>query len=134
MISEVIFKVGQKPATSSYPATSANLPEDFRGQISFEAVRCIGCKLCMRDCPAEAIIITKIGDGLFECEFDLSKCIYCGQCVDTCPKDALSCTPHFELAAIDKSTLKVLFHAKAKPPKEEVKKETPPEDSDKKEN
>jgi formate hydrogenlyase subunit 6/NADH:ubiquinone oxidoreductase subunit I len=64
----------------------------------------------MRDCPSTAIQIRKVGEKRFECEIDLSKCIYCAQCVDGCPKKSLETTTEFELAALDRGTLKVIFH------------------------
>jgi formate hydrogenlyase subunit 6/NADH:ubiquinone oxidoreductase subunit I len=77
----------------------------------------------MRDCPADAITITKMGTDEVTCEIDLSRCIYCAQCVDSCPKDALRATREFELASLQRDKLKVTFHGKcaarpapAKPP------------------
>jgi len=66
--------------------------------------------MCMRDCPAGAITIKKIGEKKFEAEFDLGRCIYCSQCVDSCLKKALEATNEFELAQLDKKKLKVIFH------------------------
>ena len=66
--------------------------------------------LASRDCPSEAITITKVGDKKFECVIDLDKCLYCGQCVDSCNKDALEMTKNYELAALTRSSLKVLIN------------------------
>lgn len=65
------------------------MPEGFRGKLNFNAKACIGCKLCMRDCPSDAIVIKKVGDKQFEAEIDIAKCIYCAQCADSCHKKAL---------------------------------------------
>ena len=66
----------------------------------------------MRDCPSNAIKITKTAEGKFECEIDLGKCIYCAQCVDSCPKKALEATNEFELASLDRDKLRVIVRAK----------------------
>ena len=75
--------------------------------------------MCMRDCPADALKINKIGDQkIFEAVFYLDECIYCAQCVLSCPKDALVATKEYELAALSRNNLKLVFEAKAKPVKE----------------
>lgn len=122
MTREVLRHVGRKPATIRYPFVKAVTPPQFRGKIKFYYERCIGCKMCERDCPSRAITINlstpleagKVAEKVFEAVFDLDKCIYCAQCVDSCPKQALEATPEFELAEVDKSRFKVIYHAKQK--------------------
>jgi formate hydrogenlyase subunit 6/NADH:ubiquinone oxidoreductase subunit I len=113
MIEFVLQSLFKKPATVCYPFEAMKMPEKFRGKLKFEAAQCIGCLLCMKDCPTKAITIKKMGDKKFEAEIDLGKCIYCAQCVDSCPKKALAITPEFELAVVDRDKLKVIFHAAA---------------------
>ena len=64
--------------------TKAEMPEKFRGKLKFTAGKCVGCKACVRDCPSNAITITKVGEKRFQAEFDLDKCIYCRSCVFAC--------------------------------------------------
>ena len=109
MLKEVLGSIFKKPATHRYPAKLLDMPERFRGKIKFNPAKCIGCKMCMRDCPSNAINIRKMPDGKFECDIDLAKCIYCAQCVDTCPKKALESTLYVELAVLDRAKLKVVF-------------------------
>jgi formate hydrogenlyase subunit 6/NADH:ubiquinone oxidoreductase subunit I len=71
----------------------------------------------MRDCPSNAITITKVGEKQFNCEINLAKCIYCAQCVDSCPKKALEATKEFELAVLDVKKLKVVYYG-AEPAKD----------------
>jgi formate hydrogenlyase subunit 6/NADH:ubiquinone oxidoreductase subunit I len=111
MLREAMNHLFKKPATIKYPAESANIPDKFRGKLKFYADKCIGCKLCMKDCPSDAIHIEKVGDT-FEAVLDLDKCIYCAQCVDTCPKKALEATTKFELAQIDRKKLRVKINEK----------------------
>ena len=89
------------------------MPEHFRGKLKFYPEKCICCKLCMRDCPTDAITIIKKEDGKVEADIDLSRCIYCAQCVDTCPKAALEATREFELASLKRGTLKVVFYGQS---------------------
>ena len=111
MFREAMNHLLKKPATIKYPAESANIPDKFRGKLKFYAEKCIGCKLCMKDCPSDAIHIEKVGDT-YEAVIDLDKCLYCSQCVDTCPKKALEATPKFELAQIDRKKLRVKINEK----------------------
>jgi Formate hydrogenlyase subunit 6/NADH:ubiquinone oxidoreductase 23 kD subunit (chain I) len=62
MSSEVLKAVLKKPATVLYPFVKVEKPEKFRGKLKFHAEKCIGCKICMKDCPANAITINKIGE------------------------------------------------------------------------
>jgi formate hydrogenlyase subunit 6/NADH:ubiquinone oxidoreductase subunit I len=109
MIEFVLRSLFKKPATVLYPFEEMKMPERFRGRLTFDPAKCIGCLLCVRDCPTEAIQIKKIGEKKFEAEIDLGKCIYCAQCVDVCLKKALAITPEFELAQADRDKLKIVF-------------------------
>jgi len=111
MIRQVLDSLFRKAATTRYPFVKARMPKGFRGKIRFTPEKCVGCKACMRDCPAGAITIRKVGEKKFEAEIDIAQCIYCAQCVDSCPRGALEATPEFELAQRDRTKLKVVFHA-----------------------
>ena len=109
MTSQVLRSLFKKPATSSYPFVKSPMPKDFRGKLRFCQEKCIGCKMCMRDCPSGAITIKTVGEKKFVAEIDLAKCLYCAQCVDTCPKEALEATPDFELAQLEHGKLLVVL-------------------------
>jgi formate hydrogenlyase subunit 6/NADH:ubiquinone oxidoreductase subunit I len=97
----------KKPVTSEYPYKKRSIHDSIAGMISFEQPKCIGCNMCVRNCPANAIKITKVADKVFGCVLSLANCIFCSQCVLSCPKKALHTTDNFELAQIDKSKLTV---------------------------
>ena len=116
MIEMVLKSLFKKPATVDYPAKPMPMPATFRGKLKFDAAKCIGCLLCMKDCPTNAIEIKKIGEKKYEMDVDLGKCIYCAQCVDSCPRKALAATPEFELAQFDHDKLRIKFNAPDEPP------------------
>ncbi|MCX5778536.1 MAG: 4Fe-4S binding protein [Elusimicrobia bacterium] len=109
MLKEVLCSLFKKPATHNYPFVKIAKPEAFRGKLNFFSDKCIGCKICMRDCPSNAIIIHKIADKQFEAEIRLDKCVYCAQCVESCPKKALEATHDFELASLSQDSLRVII-------------------------
>lgn len=127
MFWEVLRHLLAKPATVNYPFDKAEMPPEFRGKIKFMSENCIGCKLCVRDCPSNAITISKVGEKRFEATFALDKCLYCAQCVDSCNKNALASSVEFELAQLDRGKLKVIFHAEALPKTESPPAPLPPE-------
>lgn len=107
MVPYLLGMMTKKTDTVLYPAVQAKVPDNFRGALKFTAERCVGCKLCMKVCPSNAIVIEKIADKQFKAIVKMDKCIYCAQCVDSCNKDALENTAQFELASADKDSLKV---------------------------
>ncbi len=112
MIKQVIQSFFKKPATLLYPYVKEATLKSFRGKMKFYPEKCIGCKMCMRDCPSGAINVKKVGEKQFEIEIDLGKCIYCGQCADSCLKKAIEVGNEFELAVLDREKLKVTYRGK----------------------
>ena len=45
------------------------------------SVGCIGCSLCVKECPKEAITVTD-----FLAHIDMEKCVGCGLCAKKCPR------------------------------------------------
>ncbi len=111
MLAEVLRHVLRRPATTAYPAVPAVSPPEFRGKIRFSGVKCTGCKLCEKDCPSHAVTINKVGDKRYEAVFQLDRCIYCGQCADSCNRGSLVVTAEFELAALDRGSLRIVYEA-----------------------
>ncbi len=130
MLLEVFRSFFKKVATTKYPYVKAEVAPNFRGKLRFYRERCIGCKLCMKDCPSNAITVHKVGEKQFEVELDLGKCLFCVQCVDSCPRKALEASPEFELAGIERSTLKVMLDAGPEKPVEVLKTAEPSKDAE----
>ena len=106
LIPESIRQLFSKAATNMYPAVPFPTPEGFRGKLIADNSICIGCKLCVRDCPAQAIEVVKTGEKQFKIVFYFDRCIYCGQCAESCNKNVIKITSDHELAAYDRASLK----------------------------
>jgi formate hydrogenlyase subunit 6/NADH:ubiquinone oxidoreductase subunit I len=107
IIPEALRQLFKKTATNLYPAEKFPVPQDFRGKLVADIKKCIGCKMCSRDCPAEAIKVIKQDtvEKKFTLNIYLDRCVNCGQCVEVCPTSTLSMLPDHELAAYDRKDL-----------------------------
>ena len=73
-------------------------PDKFRGKIMYDRDLCIGCKICIRVCPANAI---EFLPDTKRVRIWVTQCVFCGQCNDACPKDCLHMSEAFLLATQD---------------------------------
>jgi formate hydrogenlyase subunit 6/NADH:ubiquinone oxidoreductase subunit I len=73
-------------------------PPNFRGKIQYDKEKCIGCKLCMKVCPCEAI---EYKEKEKKIKIYLARCCFCSQCNDICPTNCLSMSNEFLLAGAD---------------------------------
>jgi NADH-quinone oxidoreductase subunit I len=124
LIPELFRKFSERPVTRFYPFEKAIVPEGFRGTPRFVGDKCIGCKVCMRDCPSDAIQINvevipstapvvegqpapkptkKITMVLY-----LDRCVHCARCAEVCPKDAIFLDTEFEMAAFSRDSLRLV--------------------------
>jgi formate hydrogenlyase subunit 6/NADH:ubiquinone oxidoreductase subunit I len=120
LIPESLRQLFKKAATNLYPAEKFPTPEHFRGELTADIKKCIGCKMCVRDCPAQAIEVIDVTPPhppeeavkqkkKFKLKIYLDRCVYCGQCCDVCPTNTLSMTSTHELAAYNRDSLKTEF-------------------------
>jgi len=75
-----------KPFTRRFPKVKPPLPETFRGKHLYSKEKCIGCQICVKNCPTNAITFIPKTKKV---EFNLMRCIFCGLCEDVCPVKAI---------------------------------------------
>jgi NAD(P)H-quinone oxidoreductase subunit I len=117
MLPKAFSQMFKKPWTNKFPAkyTPSNttrflqqvqagkakinppveLPPGFRGKIQYDKEKCIGCKLCIKVCPSEAIEFKPEEKKI---KIYLARCTFCSQCNDVCPVNCLSMSNEFLLA------------------------------------
>ena len=56
--------------------------------------KCVGCKLCAKICPSEAVSIKTVFQEQAKPVVDISlseeKCVSCGLCAESCPENAIT--------------------------------------------
>lgn len=75
------------------------VPPGFRGRINYIKKKCIGCRLCVKVCPADAVVFIEKEKKI---RYHLFRCAFCEQCVEVCPTKALETTNEFLLADYEK--------------------------------
>ena len=120
MLGPVFKQMFKKPWTNKFPAkyqpnnttkylanvasgkTKINppipTPEGFRGKIKYDKEKCIGCKLCIKVCPCNAI---EFRENEKKIKIYLARCCFCSQCNDICPVSCLSMSDEFLLSDAD---------------------------------
>ncbi len=112
LIGDVLRSLFKKPVTVKYPADPIPAPERLRGKLVWDYHLCIGCNMCVKDCPANALKLHIIDrkEKRFVLEYDQNRCIYCAQCVVSCRPQALHMSNTvWELAALTQDDFKVRY-------------------------
>ncbi len=110
MLGDIGRSLFKKPVTQLYPFTRTPTPERLRGKLVFLPDKCTGCKICVRDCPANALELVVVDKATkrFVLRFHSDRCTFCAQCVFSCNFDALSLSHEaWELAALSKEPFDV---------------------------
>ncbi|MBI5787469.1 MAG: NADH-quinone oxidoreductase subunit NuoI [Candidatus Schekmanbacteria bacterium] len=106
-----------KPITMQYPNERWIPADQFRGQVALvrrpdtpDKDLCVGCCLCVRVCPSNAIRMeTSVDENnrkrIDEYNLDVTRCIFCALCVEICPVKALVSTDLFETATYSRQEL-----------------------------
>lgn len=89
MLQDAFRSLVRKPATEVMPGAA---PARLRGRLHWSPADCTGCALCVKDCPANALELIRLGDQnkRFVIVYAVDRCTFCGQCVENCRFDCLT--------------------------------------------
>ncbi len=106
LLGDVVKSFFRKPATENYPYVRYASPNRLRGHLVYDPEKCTGCKLCIKDCPSNAIELIEIdkSNKRFVMRYYADRCVFCAQCVENCRFNCLSMSNlEWELASTNKA-------------------------------
>jgi formate hydrogenlyase subunit 6/NADH:ubiquinone oxidoreductase subunit I len=112
MLRDVLTSLVRRPVTEKYPFERQPVPDRLRGMVVFDPEGCIGCDLCTRDCPSDAIELSVLDRKAkrFVMHYQIDRCLFCAQCVSSCPRTGLSMSnERWELAALCREPFDIYY-------------------------
>lgn len=93
----------RKRLTVKFPFEGIKPNERTVGRLVLSLEKCIGCGICARVCPTQAVEMVRVeGREKPAPKMDFGRCCYCTLCVYSCPKNALSTSHYYALATHDR--------------------------------
>ena len=85
--------VAQGPSTDPFPFAETHTPRRFRGKVTMDPAKCVGCAICRHVCAGGAIRIEPREDRSgYDFTVWHNTCALCGLCRHYCPTGAITMT------------------------------------------
>lgn len=105
-----IKQLFSKPSCAMYPVKESIAAPNYRGRISYDADKCLGCGMCEKVCAGGAITreMEDVEEGKkITLTFDLGSCTFCGHCASFCSTKAITLTQDYHMVATKEEDLLV---------------------------
>jgi hydrogenase-4 component H len=102
---QIALGLGSARATVAYPLGPRTPDPAYRGRVTVETHRCIGCGACADVCPARCVLITDLDASTRVIRRFLDRCVMCGRCEEACAYDAVHLVADWEIATPDRRDL-----------------------------
>lgn len=109
LLPNIISVFFSKPETINYPKESSIYSTGFRGSVRINEQNCVGCSMCVLDCPASALELKKESKKNFTLIHNQDLCTYCGQCQQSCKFDAIYMDNLFNKPSTDRKDFRVVL-------------------------
>ncbi|MEM0340296.1 MAG: 4Fe-4S binding protein [Acidilobaceae archaeon] len=111
LLAEVIRSLFKKPSTVEYPKVSLSIEPDSRGVHYADLNKCVGCSLCMLNCPSQCISMENLPSGIqlkhnrkgIYPVVNYLSCVFCYRCVKVCPLGAFITTNVIQTVSVRSS-------------------------------
>jgi hydrogenase-4 component H len=94
-------------ATVGYPLAPLAPEAGYRGRVTVDTERCVGCGGCADVCPVRCIRITDLSPRRRVMRRHLDRCILCGRCEEACAYDAVHLVADWETTTADRADLMI---------------------------
>jgi formate hydrogenlyase subunit 6/NADH:ubiquinone oxidoreductase subunit I len=104
-VRQIAFGLGHPRATVGYPLSPLAPDPGYRGRVTVETERCVGCGACADVCPARCVMITDLDAVTRVIRRHLDRCVQCGRCEEACAYDAVHMVADWETGTPDRRDL-----------------------------
>lgn len=115
LVKEIMRTFFTLPTTIDLPSSevSQHFHENYRGRLEGDSEHCVGCAICVRICPIDALTMehtqNENSQRSYRLHYDFSRCAYCGLCVDSCPHNAIHFVNHYVHALTNKDEAQIIL-------------------------
>ncbi len=106
---QVIRTLFRRSGTTRFPYEPSEFHAAYRGQVHANPKNCVGCGLCVRDCPAGALSLEKRSRQSFTLKHYAERCAYCAQCEYSCKFNAIYLGNSYNESVFDKESLHIIL-------------------------